>query len=93
MTSLLEVVAEFSLHTAVCNDVLYIPEADAFITAAEDHTVRLWLEDAGLWNSTDCQQLRLKPTSLAWDGCRQWVSYRGRGFQGKRDGVAALSGH
>lgn len=75
-SQLLENAAEFTLHTAVVNDVLYIPDADAFVTTAEDHTVRLWVEDdAGLWSSTESQQLRLKPSALAWDGCRQWVRH------------------
>jgi len=75
MAVLLENFGEFTFHSAVVSDILYLPEADAFITTSEDHTVRLWLEDAaGHWNSTESQQLRLKPSALAWDGCRQWVS-------------------
>jgi len=70
----LEMCESFTLHEGTVNDILYIPEGDAFITTSEDSTIRLWVEDsAGKWSSTESQQLRVIPSALAWDGCRQWV--------------------
>ena len=70
----LTLLAEFNLHTAPVNDILYLPDADACITSSEDQLLQLWVEDSkGTWTSTANQHLNLKPTALAWDGCRQWV--------------------
>jgi len=70
----LEAVSETAnSHAASVNDIIYISDADAFITASEDRTLGLWLEIDGSWVRTQELHIELKPCALAWDGCRQWI--------------------